>query len=55
MLILVTFQIYLITVAGVTDYVQNTTDHLDQLWSNVTLNAAEIAQVEQQVITNVYQ
>ncbi|XP_039957442.1 protein late bloomer-like isoform X1 [Bactrocera tryoni] len=48
MLILVIFQIYLITVAGVTDYVQNTTDHLDQLWSNVTLNAAEIAQVEQQ-------
>lgn len=49
MLILLTFQIYLITVAGVTDYVQNTTDHLNKLWSNVTVNAAEIAQVEQQV------
>ncbi|CAD7013400.1 unnamed protein product [Ceratitis capitata] len=48
MLILLTFQIYLITVAGVTDYVQNTTDHLNKLWSNVTVNAAEIAQVEQQ-------
>lgn len=49
MLILVTFQIYLITVAGVTDYVQNTTEHLDKLWSNITLNAAEITQVQQQV------
>ncbi|XP_036343863.1 protein late bloomer-like [Rhagoletis pomonella] len=48
MLILVTFQIYLIVVAGVTDYVQNTTDHFDMLWSNVTVNAAEIAQIEQQ-------
>ncbi|XP_053965109.1 23 kDa integral membrane protein [Anastrepha ludens] len=48
MLILLIFQIYLVAVAGVTDYVQNTTDHFDTLWSNATINAAEIAQIEQQ-------
>ncbi|XP_067634270.1 protein late bloomer isoform X2 [Eurosta solidaginis] len=47
-ILLLTLQTYLITVAGVTNYVKNTTNHLDKLWSNVTLNAAEIAKIEQQ-------